>query len=176
MSILRYIDDLCLDTKAALFYSVRTQRDIIFEPELERLEECLPNFQRTIVLTRPESGWTGLTGHLSREFISLRLGEVGSQTFFMCGPEAFMDHVKGILLSSGVDERRIIQERFGGRRAAALAPSCLIPTLYSLVSISSVSFGDTMFFWAARLPPPFDLLGSGSSSNNCSATRVLCSS
>jgi glycine betaine catabolism B len=121
MSILRYIDDLCLNTRAALFYSVRTQRDIIFEPELERLEECLTNFRRTIVPTRPESGWTGLTGHLSREFISLRLGEVGSQTFFMCGPEAFMDHVKGILLSLGVDEQRIIQERFGGKMATALA-------------------------------------------------------
>lgn len=121
MSILRYIDDLCLDTKTTLFYSVRTQRDIIFEPELERLEECLPNFQRTIVLTRPESGWTGLTGHLSREFISLRLGEVGSHTFFLCGPEPFMDHVKGILQSLGVDEQRIIQERFGGKRATPLA-------------------------------------------------------
>jgi ferredoxin len=62
-----------------------------------------------------------LTGHLNREFISLRLGEVGSHTFFMCGPEAFMDHVKGILLSLGVDELRIIQERFGGKRATALA-------------------------------------------------------
>jgi ferredoxin-NADP reductase len=121
ISILRYIDDLCLDTKAVLFYSVRTQRDIIFEPELERLDERLPNFQPMIALTRPESGWTGWTGHLSREFISLRLGEVGSHTFFLCGPEAFMDHVKGILLSLGVDEQRIIQERFGGKRATALA-------------------------------------------------------
>ena len=121
ISMLRYIDDLCLDTQATLFYSVRAQRDIIFEPELERLEERLPKFKQVLVLTRPESGWTGLTGHLSREFIRLRLGEVGSQTFFMCGPEAFMDHVKGILLSLGVDEQRIIQERFGGKRATALA-------------------------------------------------------
>jgi ferredoxin-NADP reductase len=121
ISILRYIDDLCLDTKAVLFYSVRTQRDIIFEPELEGLEERLPNFQKMIVLTRPEAGWAGWTGHLSREFISLRLGEVDSYTFFLCGPEAFMDHVKGILLSLGVGEQRIIQERFGGKRAVALA-------------------------------------------------------
>jgi len=69
MSILRYVDDLCLDTKATLFYSVRTQRDIIFEPELERLKERIPNFQQVIVLTRPESAWTGWTGHFSREFI-----------------------------------------------------------------------------------------------------------
>src|SRR5205807_5794603 len=29
ISMLRYIDDLCLDTQATLFYSVRAQRDII---------------------------------------------------------------------------------------------------------------------------------------------------
>src|SRR5260370_36799264 len=119
ISILRYIDDLCLDTKATLFYSVRTQRDIIFEPELERLKERLANFQQVIVLTRPESGWTGWTGHLSREFIIQRLGEIGERTFFLCGPEAFMDHVKGILLSLGIDEQSIIQESFGGKRVSA---------------------------------------------------------
>ena len=119
ISILRYIDDLCLDTQATLFYSVRTQRDIIFESELERLEERLPNFQRVIVLTRPESGWTGLTGHLSREFIIQRRSEIGKETFFLCGPEAYMDHVKGILLSLGIDEQRIIQESFGGKRVSA---------------------------------------------------------
>ena len=117
--MLWYIDDLCLDTQATLFYSVRAQRDIIFERELERLEDRLPNFQRVIVLTRPESGWTGWTGHLSREFIIQRLGEIGKETFFLCGPEAFMDHVKGILLSLGIDDQRIIQESFGGKRVSA---------------------------------------------------------
>jgi ferredoxin-NADP reductase len=119
ISILRYIDDLCLDTQATLFYSVRTQRDIIFEPELERLKERLPNFQQVIVLTRPESGWTGRSGHLSRELIISRVGEIGKKTFFMCGPQAFMDHVKGILLSLGIDERSLIQESFGGNTVGA---------------------------------------------------------
>jgi len=119
VSILRYIDDLSLDTNAILFYSVRTQRDIIFEPELERLEERLPNFQRVIVLTRPESGWKGCTGHLSREFIMQRLDEIHERTFFLCGPNPFMDHVKGILLSIGVGEQSIIQESFGGKSVGA---------------------------------------------------------
>ena len=119
ISILRYIDDLCLDTQATLFYSVRTQRDIIFESELERLEEHLPNFERVIVLTRPESGWTGWTGHLTREFIIQRRGDIGKETFFLCGPEAYMDQVKAILLSLGIDEQSIIQESFGGKRVTA---------------------------------------------------------
>jgi glycine betaine catabolism B len=115
MSILRYIDDLCLDTQATLFYTVRTQRDIIFEQELKRLQERLPNFQHVLVLTRPESGWTGSTGHLSREFIIKRLGEIRQRTFFLCGPAAFMDHVTGILLSFGIGDQSIIQESFGGK-------------------------------------------------------------
>ncbi len=115
MSILRYIDDLCLDTQATLFYSMRTQRDIIFEAELERLEAHLPNFQQVLVLTRPESGWTGWRGRLSREFIIKRLGEISQRRFFLCGPEAYMDHVKSILLSLGIDEQSIIQESFGGK-------------------------------------------------------------
>jgi ferredoxin-NADP reductase/mono/diheme cytochrome c family protein len=119
MSILRYIEDLCLDTEATLFYSARTEQDIIFGPELERLEERLPHFRRFVVLTRPSSGWTGATGRLSGEFIMRRLAEVQKHTFFLCGPESFMEHVKAILLSSGVAEQRIIQESFGGRKIAA---------------------------------------------------------
>jgi ferredoxin-NADP reductase len=119
ISILRYIDDLCLDTEATLFYSVRTQRDVIFKPELERLEERLPNFQLVLVVTRPESGWTGWTGHLSGEFIVQRLGEIRERAFFLCGPRPFMDNVTGILLSLGIDEQSIIQESFGGKRVSA---------------------------------------------------------
>jgi hypothetical protein len=37
MAMLRYIDDLCLDTTATLLYCVRTNTDIIFERELEQL-------------------------------------------------------------------------------------------------------------------------------------------
>jgi ferredoxin-NADP reductase len=121
ISILRYIDDLCLDTEVTLFYSVRTQRDIIFEPELERLEERLRNFQQVIILTRPESGWKGWTGRITGELVVKGLGEIGKQTFFLCGPQGFMDHVNGILLSLGIGEKRIIRESFGGKRASEQA-------------------------------------------------------
>jgi ferredoxin-NADP reductase/mono/diheme cytochrome c family protein len=119
ISMLRYIDDLCLDTKVTLFYSVRTQQDIIFERELERLVRCLPNFHRVIVVTKPEHGWSGRTGRLTREMITEELAEIKEQAFFLCGPAAFMDHVNGILLSLGVDPQRIVRERFGGKSVTA---------------------------------------------------------
>src|SRR4029077_8249253 len=46
------------------------------------------------------------------------LGDVSSHTFFLCGPEGFMEHVKDLLISLGVDTRRILQERFGGKASS----------------------------------------------------------
>jgi ferredoxin-NADP reductase len=116
LSILRYIDDRCLDTKVVLFFSVRTRQDIIYDGELERLEARLPDFERIIVPTRRENGETC---HLSRERIVWELGEIPTHTFFLCGPEGYMDHVRGILLSLDVDPSRILQETFGGKKLAA---------------------------------------------------------
>jgi ferredoxin-NADP reductase/mono/diheme cytochrome c family protein len=113
LSILRHIDDRCLDTKAVLFYSMRSEQDIIFESELELLEARLPNFERIIVPTRPNNGEVR---HLSRELIAWELDEMNRHTFFLCGPEAFMEHVRGILLALGVDVSRILQEKFGGKK------------------------------------------------------------
>ena len=36
MAILRYMDDLCLETTATLLYCVRTGGDIMFESEVEK--------------------------------------------------------------------------------------------------------------------------------------------
>ena len=116
ISILRYIDDLCLDTKAALFYSVRTKRDIIFEGELERLKMRLPNFRLVVILTKPDAEWSGPVGHLRREIISSCLDDVSSHTFFLCGPDGYMSHATDLLRSLGADPERILQERFGGKK------------------------------------------------------------
>jgi ferredoxin-NADP reductase len=116
MSMLRYINDLCLDTRVSLFYSVRTQRDVIFERELVSLQERLPNFRLLIVPTQPDLGWTGRRGHLSREMFIDQLDLNNEQTFFLCGPEPFMNHVDSILQSLGVSQSRILREVFGGKR------------------------------------------------------------
>ena len=117
IAILRYIDDLCLDTSATLFYCVRTERDIIFRAELEHLKTRLPNFRLVVMLTQPDAGWSGPAGRLRSELINSCLGEVSNHTFFLCGPEGYMNHVSDLLKSLGVDPQRILQERFGGKAA-----------------------------------------------------------
>ncbi len=113
MSILRFLDDRCLDIPVTLVYTVRTQRDIIFAAEIERLKRSLPGFSCFIVLTRPEAGWNGLTGRLQSDVLADLVTEQKQVTFFLCGPEPFMNNTATALEELGVDRKQIKQERFG---------------------------------------------------------------
>ena len=114
MAMLRYVDDLCLDIDAALFYAVRTSRDIIFQQELDDLEKRLPNFRYHVLVSQPDPQWQGARGHIHREFISNALPEGNDRVFFLCGPPPFMTAARAILAELGVPGERIRQETFGG--------------------------------------------------------------
>jgi ferredoxin-NADP reductase len=117
MAMLRYMDDLCLDIHATLLYCVRTSNDIIFHQEFEALKRRLKNFQYKVLLSQPDSKWTGASGHIHREFISDAVPEWKDRVFFLCGPPPFMDLAKKLLQELDVAPHRIRQETFGGAGA-----------------------------------------------------------
>ena len=113
MATVRYIDDVCLETKAALLYFARTQSDIMFETELDQLRSRLTSFRYHVVLSQPQAGWAGSHGRVSRELITSTIEDLTGQDFFLCGPAAFMDACRSILMDLGVKPERIMQESFG---------------------------------------------------------------
>ena len=113
MAMLRYMDDLCLETAVTLLYCVRTGNDIFFRGELEKLRARLKNFQYHVLLSQPDTSWSGPRGHVSREFIDTHVTDVASPDFFLCGPPPFMDASRSILTDLGVKPERIRQESFG---------------------------------------------------------------
>ena len=113
ISMLRYIDDLRLDTSVTLLYCVRTAADIIFQTELVRLERSLFNFQYEVCLSRPDSTWKGRSGRLTDEFVTQCVTDLDSPSFFLCGPRGFMHNARQILSTLGVQQGRILQESFG---------------------------------------------------------------
>jgi glycine betaine catabolism B len=119
MSILRFLDDRGLDIPVTLVYTVRTQRDIIFAAEIERLKRSLPDFSCFIVLTRPEAGWNGLTGRLRGDVLADLVTKQKEAAFFLCGPEPFMNDTASALEKLGVDRKQIKQERFGAPKTIA---------------------------------------------------------
>ncbi len=123
VAMLRYMDDLCLETTATLLYCVRTDRDIIFESELEQLRSRLKNFQYHVLLSQPHAEWSGPRGHVSREFIENTVKDIKLGDFFLCGPPAFMDASRAILIGLGVKPERIMQESFGSSARQSTQPA-----------------------------------------------------
>jgi len=113
IAMLRYMDDLCLETNVILLYCVRTCNDIIFKSDLEELRTRLKNFQYQVLLSDPHPEWYGPRGHISREFIQGNVKQLGSSDFFLCGPPPFMGAGRRILIDLGVKPQRIRQESFG---------------------------------------------------------------
>ena len=122
MAMLRYMDDLCLETTATLLYCVRTSSDIIFESEFDQLRSRLKNFQYHVLLSQPHPEWSGPRGHVSREFIENAVKDIASPAFFLCGPPAFMDACRTILTGLGVTPERIMQESFGSPAPKSTQP------------------------------------------------------
>jgi ferredoxin-NADP reductase len=127
MAMLRYIDDLCLETHATLLYCVRTAKDIIFESELEQLRTRLKNFQYHVLLSQPHAEWSGPRGHVGREFIENAVKDMASPDFFLCGPPPFMEASRGILTGLGVKPERIRQESFGTAVPKSAQPNSMAP-------------------------------------------------
>ena len=122
MGMLRYMDDLSLDTEARLLYCVRTSHDIIFKQELEELQARLKNFRYAVMHSEPDEEWKGARGRISREFISAIVPEIQGRVFLLCGPQPFMELARSILTELGVAPGNIRQEIFGGAGAAPKAP------------------------------------------------------
>jgi ferredoxin-NADP reductase len=122
MAMLRYMDDLCLETTATLLYCVRTGHDIMFAGELQQLQSRLNNFQYHVMLSQPHAEWSGPRGHVSREFIEDTVKNPTSADFFLCGPPPFMDASRAILTGLGVKPERIRQESFGASAPKKLQP------------------------------------------------------
>jgi ferredoxin-NADP reductase/mono/diheme cytochrome c family protein len=123
MAMLRYMDDLCLETTVTLLYCVRTGNDIIFHDELETLRTHLKSFQYHVLLSQPHAEWSGGRGHINREFIEDAVKEPASADFFICGPPPFMETSRNILTGMGVKLERIMQESFGSSAPKSPPPN-----------------------------------------------------
>lgn len=150
LSMLRYIETAAVETEILLFYAVRSEHDIIFREELERLLLRLPRFRCVIVASKPGPDWSGLRGHVDTRRIAQEVEEIGDRTFFLCGPPGFMETVKEILTSMGVVAEQIRQERF---TVGAAAPKDSAAPTYKVEFVKSggqFAASSGSLFW--RLP------------------------
>ncbi len=121
MSMCRWIVDTAADVDVKLLASFRSPPDIIFRKELEWMSARHSAFQVALTMTAGWRGtecWTGFTGRVSRQMITLLAPDYQDRHIFMCGPEHFMDGVKEILRELDFDLSNLHTESFGTGRVA----------------------------------------------------------
>jgi predicted ferric reductase len=112
MSILRTAADRGDTRSFVLFYANRSEADITFSEELERLREPL-DVHIVHVLSKPTDDWAGERGRLSAVLMSRHLPtDLTRWDFFLCGAPGPVDSGTASLIEIGVPPEAIHAERF----------------------------------------------------------------
>ncbi len=111
LSMLRYMAAQEDERPVTLIWGNRTEDDILYREELERLQDRL-DLRVVHVLSRQED-FEGETGYVDAELLERALSEDELQGHvYLCGPPAMMDMVHEALEQLGVADAHIHSERF----------------------------------------------------------------
>lgn len=116
VSMARYATELGLENKIHLVYSCRDESELAFLSELKKLEEANKNLKVSFVVSGgpvekldPSKTLVGMVDKENLEKLKLNYR---SQTFFICGPPAYMKAISSLLRAHKVPRRRILTEAF----------------------------------------------------------------
>ncbi|PST91542.1 flavodoxin [Photobacterium sp. NCIMB 13483] len=112
LSMLRYLSDNDNIRDVVFYHQCSTEADIPSLQELHQLEKMHPSLDLRIVLSQPRRDWQGESGRLSLSHLAM-ISDLDQRQVFVCGPNAFMDTAKKLLLKMGVSPARYHQEAFG---------------------------------------------------------------
>lgn len=117
-SILKEILITRPDEKVFLFFSNRSENDIIYKNWLDQLKEDYPNrLYVTHMLSKPISSRLTLVGRCSalmaKNFVLEHSEGAVARQAYICGPEGFMDQVTEGLSLAGLRADEIRKESFG---------------------------------------------------------------
>lgn len=86
---------------ATLYWGLRSQRDLYYQDELETLARTHPNFSFLPTLSRPEDGWTGARGRVTR-LVEERIASVANLDVYLCGNSGMIKEVTEIVRKKGL--------------------------------------------------------------------------
>jgi glycine betaine catabolism B len=136
MSMSRWIGDTMANCDIVFLHSARHPDDIIYRQELELMSARHPNFRPLITLTRTQSGkgWLGLTGRIDANLIRSNIPDFADRTVFVCGPNAFMEATKQVLIALDYPMDKYHEESFGAPKRKTKTESKSAPSSESNIT------------------------------------------
>ncbi len=84
-----------------LYWGLRSQRDLYYQDELTDLATRHPRFSFVTTLSRPEEGWNGETGRVTK-LVQDRLGPVDHLSVYLCGNGSMIKEVTALVGGKGL--------------------------------------------------------------------------
>ena len=113
-SICKLCTDIYPEIDIILLYGNRTEADIVFRDDLDKMQEQNTDFRVVHTLSEPSREWAGHTGHIDRRMIEQEIPDYPERTFYSCGPPGLVEATTKILLELKIPKKQIITEHFPG--------------------------------------------------------------
>ena len=114
ISICKNATDKRLNSKITLFYGCRTENDIAFKQELEKMQEQNKNLKIVFMVNEASSQWKGATGVINAEMIKKELPDYKDNLFYVCGPPPMVKAMETLIESIGLPKTQLKLEYFTG--------------------------------------------------------------
>ncbi len=111
MSMLRYMADKKLKKKVTLFWANKTEDNLFFQAELEKMQREMPGFTAVLVMSG-QKDWPGEKGRINGKLLEKYLGDLAGMDFFVCGPPPMSKAIRGELEKLAVPSSKIHYELF----------------------------------------------------------------
>lgn len=111
-----YAADRQLPIDVRLVYSNRSEDEIAYRSELERLTRQNSRFEVVYTLTRPpeRSSWSGRRGRIDPDLLTQVSRGLTQPTYYLCGTSGLVQESYRMLLGLGVGADRVKYEVFRG--------------------------------------------------------------
>ncbi|MEP7456101.1 hybrid-cluster NAD(P)-dependent oxidoreductase [Phyllobacterium sp. SB3] len=114
MSMARELADTVASTDVVFVHAGRSPKDLIFRDEAAELARRTRGFRLVLLPEDIENElcWPGISGRISREFLSLAAPDIADRIVMCCGPAPFMAVARNISAELGVSLSNYYEESF----------------------------------------------------------------
>jgi len=177
ISMARYAARLQLPNPIVLIYSCHSQDDIPFLMELVRLEQLNPNFHVLFCVSHGPvdrlAGARVFQGPVTSELLEHTIPSYFARSsFFICGPDGFMQGMVKVLAAHGVPTSKIKTEAYGQQSHKLHAIWRTLPfQIYALTGLGLVVGPPAVMAHDITAPPPKLTVDTGQTANSSTSSR-----
>ncbi len=113
-SMIKYCTDKRIKSQVTLLYGNRSEENIVFKEEFDRMEKENGNLRIVHTLSRPGEEWKGRKGHIDILMVREEIPDYDDHVFYVCGPPSLVAACVSVLKALRIPDDKINKEDFPG--------------------------------------------------------------